>query len=250
MKKLINNLHIFYQEFGTGTNIILLLHGWGQSHAFWQKVVNRLSKKHHIFVLDLPGFGLSQEPPVAWNVKEYARFVHEFVSTLRISTPIILGHSFGGRIATLYAAQYPIKKLILYSNGGLPQLSLRIFFFKYFINQWGKYLFPNLLYRLHTSLFKPRHYRNKIIIEKKRSRRVLDIYTLPFLNLQKYLEKIAAPTLIITGKNDYLISPHMGSRFHKAIKDSQLVQVPNAAHFAHLESPEIFYSEVERFLLD
>jgi len=248
MKKQINNLDIFYQEFGRGKNTILLLHGWGQSHAFWQNVISRFSKEYHLFVLDLPGFGLSQEPPGIWSIKEYAGFVHEFVSTLHISAPIIIGHSFGGRIATVYAAEYPIKKLVLYSNGGLPQRSIKIFFFKNFITQWGKYLFPNLLYRLHTILFKPKVYKNNIIIERKRSRRVLDIYTQPFPNLQKYLEKITVPTLIIAGKSDCFVSPHMGRRLHEVIEGSQLVEVPNATHFVHLEYPEIFYSEIVRFL--
>ena len=68
----IDGLHIFYQEFGKGNNNLLLLHGWGQSHAFWKDVIDRLSNDYHIYVLDFPGFGVSQEPPETWSLNEYS----------------------------------------------------------------------------------------------------------------------------------------------------------------------------------
>ena len=248
MKRKINNVEIFYEEFGLGKSSIVLLHGWGQSHAFWTKIFSKFSRNFHVYVLDLPGFGMSQEPPIAWDHEDYADFIHAFVLYLDIKNPVIMGHSFGGRIATVYDTKYPLGKLILYSNGGLPQRSIKTLIFKYVINQWGKYLCPNQLYKLHTSLFKPKQYKNIIIVEKERSRRILDIYTRPFPNLKKYFAKITIPTLIIIGEKDYLISPKIGKKIHILIKNSLSVEFLNASHFAHIEEPEIFYQKVIEFL--
>lgn len=244
----INQLDLFYQEFGHGKQNLLLLHGWGQSHAFWKNIVERLAKKYHLYVLDLPGFGNSQEPPTIWTVKDYAIFIHDFVKKLHIDNPIIIGHSFGGRIASVYASLYPVHKLILYSNGGLPLSSLRTEFNKSVVVNVGKFLFPNVLYKSHTTIFKPKEYQNKIILNTKRSRRVLDIYTQPFYNLTNYFKKITAPTLIIIGSNDYITTPKIGRQIHMHIKESQLIEIPKATHFAHWEFPNIFNKAVNNFL--
>lgn len=248
MKIQVNNLEIFYQVYGKGDKAILLLHGWGQSHAFWTSAHKEFSKGYRVYILDLPGFGLSQEPPNIWLIKDYANFIHAFVTEVKINNPIIIGHSFGGRIATIYATKYPTEKLILYSNGGILQKSIHTFIFKHIINQTGKYLFPNQLYKIHTTFFKPKQYQNKVIIERKRSRRILDIYTVPFPDLQKYFMKITIPTLILIGSKDFIVSPHVGRKIHDLIKNSSLVEVNNATHFAHIEAPEIFYKEVTKFL--
>ena len=77
---------------------------------------------------------------------------------------------------------------------------------------------------------------------------MLDIYSQPFPNLQKYFKKILAQTLIITGEKDFINPPIIGSRLNKLIKNSQLVEIPNATHFAHLENPDLFYKELNLFL--
>lgn len=248
MKLQVNNLEIFYQEFGKGERTIVLLHGWGQSHAFWKEFYTRMPGGYHVYILDLPGFGLSQEPSFVWSLEDYADFLKAFSTRLKINNPIIVGHSFGGRIASVYASKYPVKKLILYSNSGLPQMSLKTFVFKNIFNQIGKHFFPNQLYQLHTKLFKPKQYNNEIVLNRKRSRLILDMYTRPFPNLYKHFEKIKAPTLIITGSKDYLVSPKTGKRIHKLIKNSKLIGVKDASHFAHIEVPEVFYKEVTKFL--
>jgi len=245
----LNNLNIFYQEYGKGDKNILLFHGWGQSHVFWKDISARLSQEYHLYVLDLPGFGRSQEPPSVWNIKKYAKFIHAFVIKLQITKPILIGHSFGGRIAIIYASQFFVKKLILYSTGGgLPEKSLLKTVHKYVFVKIGKYLFPNFLYKCYSIFFRPKNYQNKIIINKKRSRRMLDIYSQPSQNLDQALDQIVAKTLIIVGQKDFITKPTIGREMHALIKNSELIKIPNATHFAHIEAPNIFYETVEKFL--
>ncbi|MEK7571428.1 MAG: alpha/beta hydrolase [Patescibacteria group bacterium] len=248
---IIDQIKVFYQENGTGEKYMLLLHGWGQSHAFWEDVINRFEKEYHIYTLDLPGFGQSYEPPKMWKIEDYANFVHAFAIKLNIQNPIIIGHSFGGRIAAFYASKYPVDKLILYSNGGLPPQSLQKKLSRHVFRQLsriGKHLFPNQLYKLHTVLFRPKQYRNELQITKQKSQRMLDIYIQGPQDLTDQIKKITTDTLIISGRKDHLGEPSMGKRLHRLIKNSQLLEIPEATHFAHLERPNEFYEAVEKFL--
>lgn len=246
---IVDDLKITYRESGNDNKQhLLLLHGWGQSHSFWKDIINRYSTQYHIYTIDLPGFGLSQEPFATWNLQEYAEFIHMFANSFHISNPIIIGHSFGGRIASVYASKYPVQKLVLYSNGGLPQKSLKHKLYKHIFVNVARYIIPNYVYKSHTTIFKPKDYDNKIILKRSRSRRMLDIYSQPSPNLKTFLERIKAKTLIISGKKDYIVEPGMGQRLHKFIKDSQLLEIPNATHFAHIESPKIFFQELDKLL--
>lgn len=245
---LVDGLKIIYQESGNDNKQnLLLLHGWGQSHSFWKDVINRYVSQYHIYAVDLPGFGLSQEPSTIWNLQKYAEFVQKFVNSFHISTPIIIGHSFGGRIASVYASTYPVQKLVLYSSGGLPRKSLKHKLYKHIFINFARYSIPNYLYKSHTTMFKPKNYYNKVIITRGRSQRMLNIYLQPSPNLKTFLEKIKIKTLIISGKKDYIVVPSMGQRLHKFITDSQLVEIPEATHFAHIESPKIFFQELTTF---
>lgn len=247
----IDGLHIFYQEHGNKGKTIVLLHGWGQSNAFWKDVLEKFSPNYHLYALDLPGFGVSQEPPHSWDIFRYSLFVNHFIEALHIKNPILIGHSFGGRIAIAYASSFPIDKLILYSTGGgMPEPSLFKKVNRYIVVNIGKILFPNLLYKYHTVLFRPNHYKNKIIVNKKRSQRMLDIYAKVPSNLEHVSRKIQVKTLIISGLNDFITNPRIGHMLQRNISQSKLLEVEKATHFAHLEAPEIFYKEVRKFLTE
>jgi pimeloyl-ACP methyl ester carboxylesterase len=248
---IIENLNTKYYEFGKGSETVVLIHGWGQSHAFWGDIIDKLRDKYHIFSLDLPGFGLSDEPKSIWNIDDYATFIHQFVVKLAINDTIIIGHSYGGRIAIAYASRYPISCMVLYSTGGgIPEKSLMKTLYRGVFIKLGKHIFPNLLYKSHASIFKPNSYENRVLVHTDRSRRMLDIYTQKPQDLRETMTKIQTKTLILTGGKDHITNPALGRELSQRIKHSTYVEIPDATHFAHLESPQAFYSALEKFLLE
>lgn len=245
----VNGIELYYEVSGEAkSKTIILLHGWGQTHKFWSDLQHDLSKKYKVYAIDLPGFGYSQEPPVTWNLYDYANFLHGFLDQEAISQPIVIGHSFGGRIAAIYAASYSVAKLVLYSNGGLPQAGVHKKIYRHGLVALCKYAFPSAVYWSHTVIFKPASYKNAVILTRQRSRRMLDIYTQPYQDLEPAFKKVSAKTLIIAGKKDYIVEPHMGSRIQSLIKNAQLVEVSGATHFAHIEEPETFTASLRAFL--
>jgi pimeloyl-ACP methyl ester carboxylesterase len=91
---------------------IVALHGWGRDRSDFA-ALQSLSAFHS---LDLPGFGSSAPPPDVWGAHEYADCVAAAVAELSPSQPVVLvGHSFGGRVALCLAASYPhlVQSLVL-----------------------------------------------------------------------------------------------------------------------------------------
>ena len=77
---------------------------------------NDIIDKYDVIILDLPGFGQSEEPKEAWHLNDFVQMIYELLKSLNISNPILIGHSFGGKIALLYASAHPTKKLILFGS--------------------------------------------------------------------------------------------------------------------------------------
>jgi pimeloyl-ACP methyl ester carboxylesterase len=103
---------------------VLALHGWARSHRDFDKVVTGDGDGPlPALALDLPGFGASPPPPAAWGAGDYAELVATALGDMR--TPVVvLGHSFGGRVALHLAVQRPevVSALVL---TGAPMLHPR-----------------------------------------------------------------------------------------------------------------------------
>ena len=111
----INNVKINYIQYGEGKDI-LLLHGWGQNIEMMKLLGDNFSDRFRITILDFPGFGLSEEPSESWTIKDFADMLDEFVKELGIKKPIIMGHSFGGRVAIRYSADHVVEKIVLFGS--------------------------------------------------------------------------------------------------------------------------------------
>src|SRR3989338_7696853 len=117
---IVNNLAVEYIDEGKGP-ILFLLHGWGDNLHTFDSLLAKLSASFRVVRLDLPGFGGSEAPEESWGVEEYAYFVKSFIEKLGIPSYIIIGHSFGGRIAIKGVGIGLLKpqKVVLISAAGL-----------------------------------------------------------------------------------------------------------------------------------
>ena len=65
-----------------------------------------LSRNNRVIIIDLPGFGESPEPDSIWTLYDYAKAINELLTGINVNNPILIGHSFGGKISLLYASIY------------------------------------------------------------------------------------------------------------------------------------------------
>ncbi|HUA80887.1 MAG TPA: alpha/beta fold hydrolase, partial [Dyella sp.] len=96
-----------YYEGGQGPTI-LLLHGFAARKEVWLKVAPLLTAHFHVVIPDLPGWGESSRiAGASYNVDNQADRLNDFVQTLHLQHALIVGHSMGGAIAGVYAAEHP-----------------------------------------------------------------------------------------------------------------------------------------------
>jgi len=103
-------------------NDLIFLHGWGSNKEIMKNSFGKLFKDFRHIYIDLPGFGKSSSGYIMSSY-DYAKVIEKFLSELNIKKDFILGHSFGGKIATLLNP----KTLILLSSAGVvKQKSLKV----------------------------------------------------------------------------------------------------------------------------
>ena len=105
----------FAERFGQGPTTVVALHGWGRTRHDWQSTLDG----YDALALDLPGFGATPPPESGWSTREYAAWAAEILREL--DRPVLVGHSFGGRVAVKLAADSPdlVRGLVL---TGVPLL--------------------------------------------------------------------------------------------------------------------------------
>ena len=102
----INGIKTNYEIFGEGKPF-LILHGWGSNCERWAPVAELISQKgFKVVVVDLPGFGKSSALPMPWDTNKYINWIEQFIKEIGLSDFYILGHSFGGALASKIAVKH------------------------------------------------------------------------------------------------------------------------------------------------
>src|SRR5580692_1025745 len=112
---------LFGETWGVPPARVLALHGWRRTHSDFVGVLGPGSKigPTSALALDLPGFGASPPPPEAWGSADYAELIARVLGEGGAGLPeapvVVLGHSFGGRVAVHLAASNPelVRALVL-----------------------------------------------------------------------------------------------------------------------------------------
>mgnify|MGYP001553650232 CR=1 FL=1 len=110
-----------YYEGGTGPTIVLL-HGFASSKEIWLPVAKLLTPHFHLVIPDLPGWGeSSRNAGASYDIDAQAARLDAFVQALRLQHFVLVGHSMGGAIAGVYAADHPaqVAELALVDAYGL-----------------------------------------------------------------------------------------------------------------------------------
>lgn len=231
----LDNLKIHYEVLGSGKEIILL-HGWGASCITFQRLAKTLSSSFKVYAIDLPGFGESTIG-VPLGVEEIAEVIRAFLEKLNIVSPIVVGHSYGGRIAICLAAKYPIDKLILVSSAGIKQ---KLKFAKKF-----KIRIYKFLKKCHLpTKMGSKDYQNADNV--KRIMLVKAVNT----DLKEQMKKITVPTLLIYGTLDQETPLSLGYQIKNNIKNSELIELEECGHFPYLERPSVFSIILMSFLVE
>ena len=214
---------MYYEEAGKGRTVIFL-HGWGGSIASFKGTFTYLSKYFHCVNLEFHGFGNSETPKTPYTIYDYADELKEFIGFLNCGAVTVIGHSFGGRVALILAAEAPelVGGVILIDAAGLkPRRGL-----KYFFRKLTKQGSPD--------------YRALSGVMRKTFVNVVNEH------LNRFTHRIKCHALIIWGGKDKDTPPWMARYLNRHIVNSRLIVFKNAGHYSYIDR----FDECNMLLLD
>lgn len=244
----------------TGTCVIgeghpvVALHGWGGNiKSFWSVAEALAPLGYQIHLLDLPGFGQTALPPQTWGIADYMGFVLAHMDDNDLSRVDLIGHSFGGRISLMLAAEHPerVHKMVLADAAGLrtpPTLSqtMRQFAARTMRSTLSSLGLESLRTRLqeqYNQRFGSEDFLNAGPL-RETFLRVIE------QDLADYATRIQAPTVLIWGDQDTDTPLWQGRRLEKLIPDAGLIVFNGAGHFSYLERLHDFVRITDHFLKD
>jgi pimeloyl-ACP methyl ester carboxylesterase len=247
-----------WKQVGEGKPL-LILHGWGSNSAVMQPLATRLKDIRTCYLIDLPGFGKSPEPPEPWSVDNYADLVEEFIKkVIPTGKTDLLVHSYGARIALKLLARKEfaenIDQVIITGGAGLKPERALSFYLKKYTAKTLKAPFLILPGRLREKGLN--HLRKTALWKKLGSsdyQKLSGVMRETFVKsvteyLDALLPRIEHEVLLIWGKDDIATPLEQAKRFKKGLKKSALVIMENASHYAFLDDERQFEAIARAYL--
>ncbi|MBI1260925.1 MAG: alpha/beta fold hydrolase [Rhizobiales bacterium] len=242
-----------------GVATIVLIHGAsGNLRDMTQTLVPALAPATRVIAFDRPGHGWSERTMLADipNPAVQARVIHDALAAMGVTKPVILGHSWGGAVATAYALEFPdeISGLLVMSgathpwpggvawyHGVVQTPVIGSFFLHTLLVPIGKpMLEPGVVGNFKPNV-PPADYVNKIGLPLLLRPAEFAANSADTSNLKTYLAaqsqrygEITTPTIIITGNADHTVSPKIHSyALHQQIAGSELIKLKGVGHMPH-----------------
>lgn len=245
MYKKVNGININYEQKGSG-ELVVLLHGWGSNIKLFSNLIDLLSQKYTVVAMDMPGFGMSGEPPSAWCVDDYVQFVVDFLAGYDNKKITFLGHSFGGRVIIKLNSRtdlpFEIERVILVDSAGIlpPKTNKKSFRTRYY--KAGKaILSTKLAQKIAPDALE--NFRKKMgSADYAAASPLMRQVLVKVVNedLEPLLPNIKCPTLLVWGVNDTATPLSDGEKMERLIPDAGLVKLENAGHYSFLEQQFTF----------
>ena len=260
----IENTLVRYVESGAGHDIVLIHGNAGSVDDFDFQRLGGLCRNYRVIAIDRPGHGKSDRPKDSDATLRYQmHLLHETLSHLGVTRPVLVGHSWGGSLALAYAVDYPneLSAIVLlapaaYPDGGPDQfmrailktpvigdISLttgRLILGKHLLKkELRKAFYPDSVpdeYLRHASASWLGHKQVRAILE--------DEYGLDheLKQICKHYSEIGIPVVIVTGDHDKVVSAeHNAIRLKTSISQSQLIELKSTGHQIPQTHPESIY---------
>ncbi len=256
-------IELNYIEFGQSENpVIVILHGFFASSRNWRKIATLLADRYHVYALDLRNHGASGHHP-NMGYPDMAEDVLAFLDTHRLSRPVLLGHSMGGKVAMWLALQHPER------IGGLIVADIAPVCYQHDFNDTIQALLALPLsdignrkqaetllaeaipdrhlrqFHLQNLVLRQGHYQWRIDLHYFKNNAALITGFPDTQNVEPYRQSI----LVITGENSRYIFPDHAGDLLKLFPKAEIHKIANTGHWLHVEAPYEFSQIIKDSLL-
>ena len=226
---------------------IVLLHGWTPDVTVidrWEPLKKLLEKAGYtVHLWKIPG--LTTETKKTFTIEQYQDWLFKKISPLK--SCVLVGHSFGGQLATIFATKHPelLSKLILVDSSGIVDFSPRKVIKRYLFKTLAKigFIFKKSVF-LRKILYK--FIREKDYFEANTAQRETMNHALAY-SVKPFLHSITTPTLILWGENDQTTPLYLGKIFHQQIPNSNFIVLP-ARHSPIYTHPQLVFEKMYTFI--
>lgn len=236
--------------------VLVLSGSLGTTLEMWDPQMDALSAQLRVLRYDRRGHGRSPVPPGPYTIADLGADVLELLDSLGLERVSFCGLSLGGAEGMWLAASAPerLERLVLActmprfppretweervrtvraeGTGAIADAAMERWFSPAFRSQQ-----PETVARFRTML-----------AETPAEGYAACCEALAELDLRSRLPSISAPTLVVTGELDPVVTPEAGEELAALLADARHVVVPGAAHLANVEQPEAFIGALLGFL--
>jgi pimeloyl-ACP methyl ester carboxylesterase len=251
-----------------GGRPVVLIHGNPGSSQDWTRLFGPLASVYRVIAFDRPGHGRSERPRhLEVTVDVQARLLHDALKQIHVERPIIVGHSWGGALALVYAINYPqeVAGIVLVAPAAYESQDVSLVTELPAVPVIGDavnfVLTPLLAATFVRSELKkafspdpvPKNYLRSVLSEWTRPKKI-KAYSLDEVSLNDSLKQfsprypeITIPVSILAGDSDLIVpEKENADRLHQALPKSRLVLLPKTGHQIPFTRPQAVVDEIER----
>ncbi|MEV6767582.1 alpha/beta hydrolase [Nocardia sp. NPDC051030] len=261
---------VAYQRVGGGPPIVLLHHAGGH-HRIWADQVPALQRDHEVFVLDMPGYGLSDQPADGYRLSDYTTMLAAFLDELRLTNVVLIGNCLGSATALNYTIRHPerVRGLVLLNpltrntvrrsrSGPLAWLDARLPLER---AAQAISLPDPLIRRIVTNQLGPRgrsrglHRTERLMAHWGDRGRLTGLHGLvqgfpAFSALDIFIPPESFPPICtIWGARNHVLSARAGARLNRTLRPRTAEFLPDCGHLPMVEDPERVNGIILEFLI-
>ena len=266
----VDGVRLHYIERGTGEPLALI-HGNGTLIQDFtvNGLVDRLSERYRVIVIERPGYGYSERPRHLWTPRAHATLYEHALHQLGVEQAIVLGHSWGTMVAVSLALQAPtlVRSLVLLSGYYFPTARMDVVLsspnaipgigdaLRHTVSPpLAQLMLPGGIRAMFAPASVPerfdRLFPKKLMvrpIQLRASAEDAALMTPSVMDLEQHYRELKLPVVILTGGDDQIVDvDRQSKRLHEEIPQSELTVLPGLGHMVHHLAPDHVIKAVDR----
>jgi len=251
----LRDITLYYEDAGTGDPPVLLLHELGGSSESWRRVIPLITPHRRVIAPDMRCAGRSEKPRPAFEITDVATDITALLDSLHIVSVDVVAAALGAMVAAVMASQTPqrVRHMVLCAVTDVIDQRTRDY-----LNERAEHLrtagMRGVVEASLANAFPERH------AAARAGYRPIYLANDPaaYAEMSKALARMSAtldlwrnvpcPTLVMSGRHDFIWPPELGRRVADHLPHATFLELVDAGHFPHLQTPQALSDAVLPFL--